>query len=162
MTFKTYNRISAIQYPVGHLFEGSGAAPLIGRFEKVEVILERRRPAAKPARAESVYMREGRDFKTVGVTFDNGYVHELVPNSEVERRDLYWIGVLQSRYFPDERFRSDREPTRSDDDVADLYWSGEPSENQDWEWVTKSARVIAVDDKSSSVRPGPSVLNLFI
>lgn len=161
MTLKTYYRIAKKQHPVGHVFSGQGSFPLADRFPRVEEILEGRRPRTSLSRGDSVYMREVRDFENVGVTFNDGYVHEVVPDADVQRRDLYWIGVLQRRYIEDERFRANLEPLLSDNEVADRYWSGAASPKTNWEWVARRATVIEVDLDTSPVRPGPSLLNLF-
>ncbi len=104
-------------------------------------------------------MREERDFRTVGVPYDRGYVHTIIPIGKVDRRDLTWIGVLQMRYHKREQLRARaRYPRVSDDQVVDGYWSGQASDTPDWEWVAKEAQVVAVDENRLPVRPSLPII----
>ena len=99
------------------------------------------------------------DFRTAGVPFDQGYVHTVEPLGKIDKRDLAWIGVIQRRYHKDSRLRKNQYSDLSDEQVADKYWSGEASDKPSWEWVTKEAKVIAVDNETSQVRPNSPFLN---
>ena len=139
---------------------GSGAKPLAPRFPETEEIIERNRPSSVPDRGNCVYMRLDPDFSQTGVSFDKGFLHDVEPLSTTHKRDTYWIGVLQKRYFRDPRFQKDIEPTLSDDEVANNYWSGEAGPNPIWEWVTEAAKVIDVAADTVVVRPNANFLNL--
>jgi hypothetical protein len=152
MSAKRYYRISEKKYAKGEIIQGRGKKPLADKEPLVEHILDNRRPADSPGRGDSVYMREEREFSSVGVTFDEGYIHEVEPIGKVEKRDLNWVGVLQRRHHKNERLRTDGFPLLSDSDIADKYWSGEASDNPSWEWVAKEAKVIDVDCALSRVR----------
>lgn len=153
MTSTKFYRIAGKKHDVGDTMMGRGTAPLQDRFPMVEEILERRRPADCPPRADCIYMRDARDFRTVGVTYKEGYVHEVEPVGKVDQRDIAWIGSLQWRYFPTEKMRKDEHPPLSDDELADRYWGGVASEKPTWEWVSKEGTVKAVDDVVSPVSP---------
>ena len=161
MPKKQYYRIAKDKYSKGHVFRGSGTRPLQDRFPEVEDILERRRPNGKYDRGNSVYIKEDKDFSKVGVPYGKGYIHAVDPVGKVERRDLVWTGILQQRYFKDERFRKNPLPDLTDDQVADKWWAGEGSETPDWEWVAPEATVVDVDDDHVTVKPNSQLLNIF-
>jgi hypothetical protein len=161
MNAKTYYRISEKKYAKGDIVKGQGKRPLENKEALIEEILEQRRPADCPDRGDSVYMREEREFSTVGVCYDEGYVHKVEPVGKVDQRDLAWIGVLQLRHHKDERLRKTRYPELSDSQIADRYWSGEESEKPLWEWVAKNAKVVAVDSDLSGVRPDSPLLDIL-
>jgi hypothetical protein len=125
--------------------KGSGSRPLEGKEPLVEEILEQQRPPDCPDRGDSVYMREEREFSTVGVPYDEGYVHTVVPIGRVDKRDLAWIGVIQLRQQRNEQLRKNLYPKLSNARVADKYWSGEASDKPLWEWVAKEAKVVDVE-----------------
>ena len=156
MNATTYYRIAERKYTKDKIMKGRGDRPLANNFPAVEAILESRRPSESLDRGDSVYMREDRDFNSVGVTFDEGYIHQIEPLGKVDKRDLTWIGVLQRRNHKDTWLRKNSYPLLSDVDVADNYWSGKASDNPSWEWITKEARVLEVDSGSSRVRPNPT------
>jgi hypothetical protein len=105
MSSKTYYRIAERKYAKGYIMRGRGTRPLEDKEPFVEQILGQRRPDDSPDRGDSVYMREEREFSTVGVPYDEGYVHEVVPIGKVDQRDLAWIGILQRRHHKNERLR---------------------------------------------------------
>jgi hypothetical protein len=152
-----YYRIAERKYAKGHVCRGVGKSPLQDRFPAVEKILEARRPKDKCSRADSVYLNDNKDFSKVGVTYQQGYIHTVEPKGENDRRDMVWTGILQKRYIKDDRFRKDVRPDLTDDQVADKWWSGEGSETPEWEWVTKEATVVDVDDSPTPVRPRSSL-----
>jgi hypothetical protein len=152
MSPKTYFHI-AERSAKGDVMQGRNERPLAAKEPLVEEILESRRPSLCLDRGDCVYMREEREFSTVGVPFDEGYVHEVEPIGKVDKRDNKWIGVLQLRHHKNERLRKNRCHPLSDDDLADKYWSGEASDKPSWEWVAKHAKVIDVDSDRSRVRP---------
>jgi hypothetical protein len=160
MSTKTYYRIAGKRYAKGDIMKGRGKRPLEDAEPLVEDILEKQRPADCPDRGDSVYMREEREFSTVGVTFNEGYVHTVEPVGKVDKRDLAWIGVIQRRHHRNERLRKELCPELSDPQVADRYWSGEASNKPLWEWVAKEAKVVDVDSDLSRVR-AKSVLDVF-
>jgi hypothetical protein len=159
MSSKTYYRIAERKYAKDEIIRGRGKSPLEAKEPLVEEILEQRRPADCPDRGDSVYMREEREFSTVGVTYDEGYVHEVEPIGEVDKRDLAWIGVIQRRHHKNELLRKNEYPTLSDTEIADKYWSGEASDKPLWEWVATEAKVIDVDNDLSRVRPNSPLLD---
>lgn len=156
-----FYRIAERKYAKGHVFRGIGKSPLQDRFPEVETILERRRPKCKCSRADSVYLKDDKDFGRVGVTFREGYIHTVEPNRVNDRRDLGWTGVLQKRYFPEPRFGKMLLPDLTDDQVADKWWAGEASNAPVWEWVTEEAIVVDVDDNPTFVRLESSLLDLL-
>jgi hypothetical protein len=159
MSTKTYYRIAAKKCAIDEIMKGRGKRPLADKEPWVETILEGRRPADCPDRGDGVYMREEREFSTVGVTCDEGYVHTVEPIGKVDKRDLAWIGVIQRRHHKNERARKNEYPTLSDNDVADRYWNGEASDEPSWEWVAKEAKVVDVDIDLSRVRPKSALLD---
>jgi hypothetical protein len=159
MSSKTYYRIAKKKYAKNEIMRGRGRRPLGDKEPLVEQILARRRPADCPDRGDSVYMRVEREFSTVGVTYDEGYVHEVEPIGKVDKRDLAWIGAIQMRYHKNQRLRKNEYPELSDDEIADRYWSGEASDKPLWEWVAKKAKVINVDSDRSRVRPNSPLLD---
>jgi hypothetical protein len=161
MPKKKYYRIAREKNPKGHVFRGSGKRPLQDRFPEVEDILERRRPKGKNDRGNSIYLKEDKDFSKVGATYGQGYVHTVDPIGDVEQRDLVWIGILQKRYFPDERFRKNLQPDLTDDQVADKWWAGEGRETPNWEWVAQEVTVLDVEDDPVIVKPDSPLLNIF-
>jgi len=156
-----FYRVARTRYEVGHVFKGSNKYPLQDRFPEVETILERNRPKGKANRAESIYLREDEDFSKAGLTYAKGFVHTVETKDNVERRDLVWTGILQKRYFQDERFRRDECPGLSDDEVAKKWWAGEASQSPDWEWITECATVVAVGDDPIELKPDSPLLNVF-
>ena len=96
----------------------------------------------------------------MGVSYDEGYVHKVEPLGKVDKRDLTWIGVIQSRHHRNAQIRKDRCPKLSDDHLAHNYWRGEASKRPLWEWVAKEAKVIEVDSTLSRVRPNSSLLDM--
>jgi hypothetical protein len=161
MSTKTYYRIAEKKCAKDDIMKGPGKRPLADKEPLVETILEGRRPADCPDRGDSVYMREEREFSTVGVPFDEGYVHTVEPIGKVDKRDLAWIGVIQRRHHKNQRLRKNEYPTLSDNDVADRYWSGEASDKPLWEWVAKEAKAVDVDSDLSRVRPNSPGLDTF-
>jgi hypothetical protein len=156
-----YYRVAENRHAKGHVFKGSGKRPLQDRFPHVEEIFERRRPKDKDDRGHSVYLKDDKDFSKVGVTYDEGYLHTVDPVGEVEQRDLVWTGILQKRYIKDSRFQKNLRPDLSDDQVADKWWAGEGSETPNWEWVTKEAVVVEVEENPVTVKPNSPLLNVF-
>ncbi|MDK1378189.1 MULTISPECIES: hypothetical protein [unclassified Sinorhizobium] len=150
---KTYNRIAREVHPVGHIFRGYGVLPLAA-YAEVEDALARNRPAASPPRSDCVYMKEDLDFSSVGVDYEEGYVHTVEPQGDVERRDIYWIGVLVKRYAKSAQMRKDIEPHLSDDEVAQRYWGGTASPSPTWEFIATEATVVGVNSTLVPVRPG--------
>jgi hypothetical protein len=161
MITKTYYRIAEKKNAIGDLMKGRGVRPLANTESQVEEILEARRPPDCPDRGDSIYMREEREFSTVGVTFDEGYVHKVEPLGKVDKRDLAWIGIIQRRHHKNDLLRKDVLVGLSDSDIADRYWRGEASSKPLWEWVAKEAKVIDVDDDLSRVRPKSPLLGLL-
>jgi hypothetical protein len=159
MSNKTYYRIAKRKYAKGEIIKGREKRPLEDKEPLVEEILEQRRPVDCPDRGDSVYMREEREFSTVGVTYDEGYVHEVEPIGKVDKRDLTWIGAIQRRHYKNALLRNNEYPTFSDTEIADKYWSGEASDKPLWEWVVKEAKVIDVDNDLSRVRPNSPFLD---
>ena len=106
-------------------------------------------------------MREEREFSTVGVPYDESYVHKVEPIGKVYKRDLAWIGVIQRRHHRNERLRKNDYPKLSDAQVVDKYWSGEASEKPRWEWVAREAKVIDMDKDLSPVRPNSPLLDVM-
>ncbi len=150
---KMYNRLAREVHPVGHIFTGNGKLPL-ARYAEVEDALARNRPVASPPRSDCVYMKEDLDFSSVGVDYEEGYVHKVEPKGDVERRDIYWVGVLVKRYAKSRMMRKEIEPHLSDDDVAQRYWGGTASPSPTWEFIAKEATVVGVNTTIVSVRPG--------
>jgi hypothetical protein len=161
MTTKTYYRMAEKQYAKDDIMKGQGKRPLEDTEPLIEDILEDQRPADCPDRGDSIYMREERVFSTVGVPYDEGYVHEVAPIGKVHKRDLAWIGVLQLRHHRNDRLRRDQYPQLSDAHVGKKYWSGEASDKPSWEWVAKEAKVVEADNELTRVRPGSSLLHLL-
>jgi hypothetical protein len=159
MNTKTYYRIAMKKCAPDDIMKGRGKRPLEDTEPLVEELLERHRRPSCPDRGDSVYMREEREFSTLGVTFNEGYVHTVEPIGKVDRRDLAWIGVIQCRYHRNERLRKELCPELSDAQVADKYWSGEASNKPSWEWVAKEVRVVDVDNNKSRVRPNSTFLD---
>lgn len=154
MADKTYNRIEKIQREVGDIITRCGPPPLEKDYSNVERILEKRRPSGCLPRSRSVNMREDRDFSKMGIdSFDRGYVHQLESLSEVEERDVAWIGALQVRYPKSELKLTDKYEGVSDDQLADRYWKGILSEKPSLEYATEKAKVISVENDLSPVRP---------
>lgn len=161
MMKKHYYHIAKDKHAKDHVFKGCGKRPLQDRFPKVEEILERCRPKGKVDRGNCVYLRDNTDFSKAGVTYDKGYIHTVDPVGEAERRDLVWTGVLQKRYFEDERFRQDLRPGLTDDQVAGKWWAGEGSDTPNWEWVATEAAVLDVEVEPAIVRPDSPLLSIF-
>lgn len=160
MSTKTYYRIAEKKYAKDGITKGRGTRPLEDE-PLVEEILEKQRPADCPDRGDSVYMREEREFSTVGVPYDEGYVHTVEPIGKVDKRDLAWIGVIQRRHHRNERLLKEPCPELSDAQLADKYWSGEASNKPSWEWVAKEAKVVDVDSDLSHVRPNSTLLDIL-
>jgi hypothetical protein len=158
---KQYYHIAKNKHTNGHVFKGSGKRPLQDRCPDVEDILERRRPKGKDGRGNSVYLREHKEFSKVGVTYGEGYIHTVDLSGDVERRDLVWTGILQTRYIKDKRFRNDLRQDLTDDQVADKWWAGDASETPDWEWVAREATVVDVEEHPTTVKPNSPLLNIF-
>lgn len=156
-----YYRVAKDMHPLGHVFEGGGAAPLSERFSEVEEILERRRPQEKVHRGASVFFKADKDFEQVGLNYSEGYIHTVAPIDRPERRDLTWTGILQLRSFKDERFRKDLRPDLTDDEVADKWWAGEMSATPNWEWVAERVIVVSVDLKPIRLTQKGSLLGAF-
>jgi hypothetical protein len=161
MSAKTYFRIAEKKYAKGDIMKGRGKRPLADEEPLVETILDSRRPPECPDRGDCVYMRVEREFGRVGVTFDKGYVHKIEPIGKIDKRDLTWIGVLQSRHHKNERLRKNEYSSLTDNDIADKYWSGEGSDKASWEWVAKEAKVLDVDSDLSRVRRESPLLDIF-
>lgn len=154
MTAKTYNRIAKDKKPIGHVFTRSGPPPLEKDYALVETLLERRRPKDKLSRNEAVNMRNDRNFSMMGIdAYDHGYVHEVEPVGEVTEHDVEWIGALQRRYPKSGVNLPDKYPKLSDDEIVDRYWNGTKSASPSMEFHAKEAKVVAVDDELSPVRP---------
>lgn len=156
---QTFKRIAKRPPKIGEILRGSGKKPLASRFQETEEIIERNRPSSLPDRGNCVYMRVDNDFSQTGVSFNKGFVHSVEPLGTAHKRDTYWIGVLQRRYFSKSPLQKDLAPTLTDDAVAQNYWSGKAGPDPTWEWVTESAKVIDVSANTVLVRPNANLLN---
>jgi hypothetical protein len=161
MSAKTYYRIADKKYAEDDIMKGQGKRPLEGGEPLVEELLEQQRPADCPDRGDSVYMREEREFSTMGLSYDEGYVHKVEPIGKVHRRDVAWIGVIQRRHHKDKRLRKDSCPELSDAQLAEKYWKGEASKTPMWEWIAKEAKVIEVESTPARVRAKSLFLDIF-
>jgi len=156
-----YYHISPVQLSIGQVIGGTGKRPLQERHPVIEGILEERRPTDELDRGSSVYLRQHRDFSTVGVTYYQGYIHTVEPIGSIRRRDLVWTGILQERHARDMRFRKDRYPLLTDAEIANLWWAGEASDQPDWEFLVEKASVIEVESTPVVVKPFSPLLNIF-
>jgi hypothetical protein len=161
MNSTTYYRIAEKKYSKDDVMKGSGRRPLEGKEPVVEEILKQQRPPDCPDRADSVYMRQEREFSTVGIPYDEGYVHTVAPIGRIDKRDLTWIGVIQLRHHRNEKLRKNLSPKLSDAQIADKYWSGEASDKPSWEWVAKEAKVVDVEEDRSRIRRRSPLLDMF-
>ncbi len=156
---KTYNRIAEQQNSEGHIFGATGLFPLGTEAAEVEDCLERNRPAPCLRRNSCVYMREDRDFSRMGLTYREGYVHQVVPKGPVEQRDVTWIGYLQLLLNRNPRIRVVSEQHRmsrhglTNDELAQRYWAGTYSSTPSIEHVAAQAEVVQVDCFLSLVNP---------
>lgn len=139
MSAKTYKRMSKDEVEVGNVFKGRGEAIV---DQDVEDILEDARPAGALSRIECTYMREDEDFSMMGLPYTYGYVNEVEPVGDVQKHDVAWLGAIQKRRIKDPRFKKDLYPGVTDKELAERYWSGEPTEKPDWEYVAKEARTV--------------------
>lgn len=127
---KTYKRIAEQRNSEGHIFGATGVFPLWAEAAEVEDCLERNRTALCLRRDSCVYMRADRDFSWMGLTYREGYVHQVVPKGPVEQRDVTWIGYLQLLLNPNPRIRAVSEQQRmsrhglTNDELAQRYWAG--------------------------------------
>jgi hypothetical protein len=156
---RKYNRIEKQQKPIGHIFGPTGVFPLGAETPEVEECLERNRPAHCLRRDNCVYMREDRDFSRMGLSYAEGYVHQINPIGPVEQRDVTWIGYLQLLLNRNPRIRAVSEEQRmarhglTNDELAQRYWQGMVSSTPNLEQVTSQAEVVEVDSFLSSVKP---------
>lgn len=156
-----FYHISPIQLSIGQMIGGTGKRPLQERHPVTEDILGERRPTEEVDRGNSVYLRQNRDFSTVGVTYYQGYLHIVEPIGTIRRRDLVWTGILQERHARDMRFRKDRCPHLTDVEIADLWWAGEGSDQPDWEFLVEEASIMEVESTPVVVKPRSPLLNIF-
>lgn len=156
-----YYHISPVQLLLGRVIVGTGKRPLEERHPIIEGILEERRPTHELDRGSPVYLRQHKDFSTVGVTYYKGYIHIVEPIGNIRRRDLVWTGILQERHARDMRFRRDRCPLLTDGEIADLWWAGEASDQPDWEFLAERASVIEAESSPVIVKPFSPLLNIF-
>jgi hypothetical protein len=157
---ESYYRIAATRRTEGEVITGPGTRPLAASEAHIEDILEAHRPKNCPDRGNSVYMRRDKDFATVGVPFDMGFVHTIEPLAEVFQRDLTWIGLLQRRHHQNPSIKKNLSAL-DDRTIALNYWNGAAGDKPVWEWVTTTAKVVAVDDEFSPVRPNSKFLDQF-
>lgn len=155
----TYHRIARHQKQKGHIFVPTGSLPLERETPEIEETLERNRPKHCLRRDNCVYMREDRDFSRMGLSYDEGYVHQVEATELVEQRDVTWIGYLQLLLNQNPQIRAVSEAQRNsrhgltNDELAQRYWHGILSPTPHLEYVTSRAKVVQVDCFLSPVKP---------
>ena len=161
MIAEMFFRVAERQCVKGTIMMGRGLRPLDATEPHIEKILENQRPPHCLDRGDCVYMRRSRDFATVGLRYDEGYINTVVVDGNFEMRDLLWIGVLQQRHNKWVAVKGNIFSDLSDEQVAANYWSGKGTEVPDWEWVSKSALVVDVDSEPTRIRPPSHFLNVI-
>ncbi|WP_047454636.1 hypothetical protein [Rhizobium rhizogenes] len=156
---KTYNRMAKQPEPKGFIFGATGVFPLKADSPEVEKCLERNRPTRCLRRDSCVYMREDRDFSRMGLSYSEGYVHQVEPTGPVEQRDVTWIGYLQLLLNCNATIQKVSEEQRmsrhgfTNDELAQRYWEGAVSPEPNFEHVTSQAKVVEIDNFLSPVKP---------
>ena len=137
----TFYHGSSDKLPVGTILKGRGdeysAEWGNSGFYK---ILEYYRPSNMLAHSEAVFMTDNDDdLDSAGGGTD--WVFTLRPLGRVERHDMNWgseISMIldETNDLDDYRF----------EEMANNYWSGKPSYDPLWEYLTPSASIIAVEE----------------
>lgn len=101
-------------------------------------ILEKYRPENMISHRDAVFMCDNDDdLDAVGGATD--YVLTLVALDKVERHDINWSSAISMAL----------DQNMSDEEIAEFarkYWSGEPSDDPLWEYLTRSAKVQHVEE----------------
>ncbi|NVK34262.1 MAG: hypothetical protein HWE23_07270 [Rhodobacteraceae bacterium] len=142
----SYFHMSPSTYVVGDEIFGNGRDKVDARIEDE---LEKRRPDGAFPRRGAVYCLESTDFTTCGVV-SSGYIYQVVPSGEPQRRDFSWIGEMQKallrlKYTQYERMKE--YPEWSPDLIEKCcsgYWNGEATNTPGWEYLTSSCTVVEV------------------
>lgn len=104
-------------------------------------VLEKYRPANKPAHKDSVFMvSDPDDIDLAGGGTD--WIFTLQPLGPVSKHDLNWsseISMLKSDGFDDESPEVEQ--------AAKNYWMGVPHHNESvWEYLTPRAKILTVEE----------------
>lgn len=131
-----YYRMMRDKKHVGFQLRPSGETHL-GR--EIEEILERYRRPGQLGRANAVYLAETPEFASLGLQYDEGFIHVVEADGEVQRRDQAWLRELQFRHPTNQELaqrlarsikaiRQEFEAL-SDQELCESYFSGRLSLN---------------------------------
>lgn len=121
----------------------------------MESILARRKPDDAIDRTNAVYLSETNDPSLFGLTYDQGYIHTVAVKGKVQKRDTNLVGELQKRHHANPliaKLADQRLAALSDDEVADKYYAGEPSQQPTWEYLAEGGTVEEVADEPVKIR----------
>jgi hypothetical protein len=130
---------------------------------KVEQFVESRQKPNQLDRSKAVYFRDDdKDFSSLGLPYDEGFVHVVEPIGTVERRDVSWLGELQKRMHNNPMVQNAGAENRrefaglSNEELADNYLSGVLSNSPVLEYLAEAVTVVApLPDKAvSTLKPG--------
>jgi hypothetical protein len=133
-----YYRMSRKKDEIGTTLQGKGTLHV---GQAIEDILERKRPEGCIPRPDCVFFSDNEDATKHGLTYDVGYLQLVEPVGLVQKRDNYWIGQLQLRHEKKHALEDFTIAHLTDEELAEKYWKGEPSNKPNWEMVARSAIV---------------------
>ena len=81
--------------PVGFHLQPSGELHLGATIEE---LLERYRRPGRLSRGHAVHLAETPEFASLGIPYNEGFVHVVEVEGEAQRRDQAWLRELQFRY----------------------------------------------------------------
>jgi hypothetical protein len=131
-----------VHYSETELAKGAVLTPRPGTWWRGEwaTVLERYRPADKIPLSKAVFMFDGyeRHSKMNVGGGDRHWRFDVKPLGPVERHDARWAFDLDAELDSD----GDEDIIRN---YARNYWNGVASEDEMWEYVTTSAKIIRVE-----------------
>jgi hypothetical protein len=146
---RPYYRMMKTKHPIGFKLEPKGEPHI---DPDVEAILAKHRRDGQIDRANAVYFAETPEFSSLGIPYDEGFIHIVEPVGETQRRDQAWLGELQLRHHKNQelirrqsaplRARREEFEGRSDQVLCENYFSGVLSSNPVIEVVATSATVV--------------------
>ena len=110
---------------------------------EIDDLLDDARPEGTPRRGECIYMVDNENIgKNIGVTFDSGFIYEVIPDGTIVKADMSWIGQIQLKGKTDDISRLLQLPEStlfSKLELSKNYWAEELSSKPVWEYLATSA-----------------------
>ena len=134
-----YFRMMRTKKPVGFRLKPKGGPHI---DPQIEAMLEKYRKDGQISRAEAVYFAETPEFSSLGISYDEGFIHVVETPGEPQRRDQAWLRELQLRHHknrelvrrlpPQTKAARKEFKDMSDQTLCESYFSGVEFQETDY------------------------------